>query len=125
MANRFSNAMGGSCGIASICLPRTVVLCRVHAVVAIRQTDTSGIEKGGREVTAARRIFAFLRRNVGKAYCEDCLAALCDLNTPEEAASAARQFERTGEFVRNPGDCSFCSRKIKTVIGAISTGNLS
>lgn len=66
---------------------------------------------------AAKKVFVFLRKNPGKKYCEGCLAALCDLKLREDAAKAAKQFDRTGEIFVRQGVCDFCSRPTKTVIG--------
>jgi hypothetical protein len=66
---------------------------------------------------AAKKVFVFLKKNPGKKYCVDCLAALCDLNLRGDAAKAAGQLDRTGEIFMRHGVCDFCSRPTKTVIG--------
>ncbi len=73
----------------------------------------------------AKKVLVFLKKNGGKKYCVECLAALCDLHLRGDAAKAAGQLDRTGEIFMRHGTCDFCSRATKTAIGAhVPSANL-
>ena len=71
--------------------------------------------------TVPKRIYEFLRTNIGKDYCDDCIAVKVPRTSEgsinrHQAQQATLAFEViTNEFQRSQGQCSACM-KIKKVI---------
>lgn len=69
-----------------------------------------------RRMTVAAEITAFLKRNKGKAYCDDCLALAVKAKRRQQAQQATGALESAGHR-RTVRKCDGCGSTAKKAIG--------
>jgi hypothetical protein len=53
-------------------------------------------------------VSAFLREQLGKTYCDDCIAQKIPLKRRQQAQRVTGALAMTGDFVRESGGCAEC-----------------
>ena len=54
------------------------------------------------------QVTEFLKKQPGKAYCDDCIAEKIPLKRRQQAQRETGALAMTGEFVREAGGCTQC-----------------
>lgn len=62
-----------------------------------------------KQMTAGERVAEFLRRNRGKAFCDDCLGIELGLNRHQVQAATSRLASGGSIFSQDYGECSRCA----------------
>lgn len=60
-------------------------------------------------MTEPEHIVGFLKKNIPKAYCDDCIADELKLRRRQRAARVTIVLGLTSDFERNKGVCSLCA----------------